>query len=855
MRGRDLREEEAKARVSWRMVQASLGPRRASLLTRGTLEELYEAVTGSRLDLSIRRDPRQQELIERRLEEAFQSGALVLLRTADPLPPAGSPQQQGPVNTALRTFAGSTNWDVENEKLISTLARDQFRELAIAMNSAEFLMWLKMLFGSDIPESAYVRLRAELLKGSLPEPGIRIVEGGLHGHDAAYDRKERVIRVTRGLVLSARGDNNEAWKLLVALIEEYGHHVDNLLRTHYSSVGGDAPLDEGARMAYALVNLGWTRKQVRCEFARYVTPRGEVPLEVEYAGLTQAVERFLPRHELDFDAREGALEFFGAGRGAGHAGSYGHESIEDALEKADFDAQARKRVYFGNWLRDYSQAIDPKTIRKEETWPPPFLPTKKGLTSILDVLARLKFGDASTFRVTTDKLGVYRSEEHIDNPSGMTGGQHIDKKFNGPPSAEALTVDPSTRMKRFIRTSSPKKGQPARKHRVKDGETLDGIARANGLTWQELALHNFGTTVPAEINHQLRTKVGCTKRTADGRNYIFTSQDQPGLLELPGTTGGVGTEASYTALHYMTEQLKLAIKEGPKAEGYRLLGSALHTLEDFFSHTNFVEVALICLGKWVEPWVPAPRGRSTPAKELPITTGKFGSLDTAASILLVIGENLQKEDTCIPGEPTAASLIILILLKDFGYHDTHALMKSMQSTIHELEKEYPRLATLMCKTIGKVVDLFMSGIGLAVRASANTIDDAQTMFVEDPSSTDPTHSQLAKDHDDHPLHALAAKLAAGAVLDVGKAVQQAWRKQRTAEEVVATAAQYFVHPSQIVAGGSTAWILETIRAWIPSHGEAIKRLGSRSWIADWTKERSKELQELVERANRLMGID
>jgi hypothetical protein len=181
-------------------------------------------------------------------------------------------------------------------------------------------------------------------------------------------------------------------------------------------------------------------------------------------------------------------------------------------------------------------------------------------------------------------------------------------------------------------------------------------------------------------------------------------------------------------------------------------------------------------------------------------------------------------------------------------------MKGMQSALHELEKEYPQLATFMCRTIGKVVDLFMSGIGFVVRAHANLIDDAQTLFVEDPLSNDPTHSQLAKDHDDHPLHALAAKLAAGAILDVGKMIQQAWKKKRTDDDVVATAAQYFIHPSQIVSGASTAWILDTIRAWIPSHGEAIKRISARSWIADWTKERSKELQELQERADQLMGI-
>src|SRR5690606_10937993 len=59
----------------------------------------------------------------------------------------------------------------------------------------------------------------------------------------------------------------------------------------------------------------------------------------------------------------------------------------------------------------------------------------------------------------------------------------------------------------------------------------------------------------------------------------------------------------------------------------------------------------------------------------------------------------------------------------------------------------------------------------------NSVDDAQTMLGRDPntdSSVDPTHSQLGKDHDDHPFHALAAKLAMHAVSQVGHAMNGRW---------------------------------------------------------------------------------
>jgi len=70
-------------------------------------------------------------------------------------------------------------------------------------------------------------------------------------------------------------------------------------------------------------------------------------------------------------------------------------------------------------------------------------------------------------------------------------------------------------------------------HKVKTGESIKSIAEANGLTWQELAYFNWGTTVPDEINEHLRDEVGCTKKTPDGYNYSFDDADEPGILYIP----------------------------------------------------------------------------------------------------------------------------------------------------------------------------------------------------------------------------------------------------------------------------------------------------------------------------------
>ena len=71
-----------------------------------------------------------------------------------------------------------------------------------------------------------------------------------------------------------------------------------------------------------------------------------------------------------------------------------------------------KRAYFGNWLRDYSQAVDVGSLKGIQS----------GTIRILVwVLSFLAFGYATgEFEVTEERLGVYRPEEHIDNPKGRS---------------------------------------------------------------------------------------------------------------------------------------------------------------------------------------------------------------------------------------------------------------------------------------------------------------------------------------------------------------------------------------------------------------------------------------------------
>lgn len=111
-----------------------------------------------------------------------------------------------------------------------------------------------------------------------------------------------------------------------------------------------------------------------------------------------------------------------------------------------FTKLQRKQVYFGNWLRDFSQVID---ITCLENVPEPIL------RAIVSVMAFMEFGFATDeFDVTRERLGCYTHVEHIDNPRGYPdNAKEIDPRLRGPVKPEELAIDPDSGMKNYIANS------------------------------------------------------------------------------------------------------------------------------------------------------------------------------------------------------------------------------------------------------------------------------------------------------------------------------------------------------------------------------------------------------------------
>ena len=129
----------------------------------------------------------------------------------------------------------------------------------------------------------------------------------------------------------------------------------------------------------------------------------------------------------------------------------------------------------------------------------------------------------------------------------------------------------------------------------------------------------------------------------------------------------------------------------------------------------------------------------------------------------------------------------------------------------------------------------------------NSVDDQQIVRVGDPNtngSTNPTHSQLAKDHDNHPFHTLAAELAKIAVKEVGSAVASHWWKGETTADPALIARGFLTHPFD------TSWQDKLVADWARKHPQEVKRGESATEWEAMEKAHKEEVLDSIERAKK-----
>jgi type VI secretion system secreted protein VgrG len=660
-------------------------------------------------------------------------------------------------------------------KLESTFAFDQLTAYARSSTKGEFIAFLLPVFGFDIPAMTYIKLYDGLRQGTIPNAEIVIMTGG--NYPAEFENDPPEIRVHRTAAERAVKVNEEAWELLAALLHEFGHYIDGVLRHQLadknpdgtSTLADDSADDEGAKFASAIAALDILGAP-RVEFAKLTSPAYSGPLRVHYGEARRLIMEAQDEKAQKDERKRGTVEYFPAGpEHKDEADSHGHENIESALKFAGNVYQRKgvlKQIYFGNWLRDNSQLLDPKVVRRpHEPKDMTRYLSRSALTRIVDIMGKKKFGhapeDRAIFEVTEKRLGVYRACEHIDNPTNDTPDgrdpQNVDPDFEPRPSKHYLAVDPTTLMKRYIAAS-----------------------RA-----------------------------------------------------------------------YMCQQITAAITHGPTPEGFRHLGAGLHVLEDYFAHSNFVELSLRKVGHAdVLPWTSPIDGHGT----LPVVTGMFASEDVVASMAKTVADLLFKVEweykEYVPGKLTDADEVMLILLEEHSDQNSTTKTSGAPTRMEQYKRMIAArdvIKTLPGQaTIGKVLHYTVGSLAnanntvfnaLVLQAGAN-VDDAQVYSKGDPNSngrSDPSHSQLAKDHDTHHFHTLAAQLARYAITEVGKTLAKRWQGDSSMDPAK-TAESFLVHPK------FCAWQDVLVKSWADRHPEQVRRGASLTEIEAWIKKTEHDRQ-------------
>jgi hypothetical protein len=739
---------------------------------------------------------------------------------------------------------------IEPTTITSQFALDQIFLWVDEISEVSFISMMVPIFGLDIPKDAYQTLYDNCKNKSLLPPEYVISDEGLDNHWAGFNKITKAITFSPAFIdkiAKAKVNNSQApiAILFTTLLEEFGHYLDDLLRNVYSTTGGDALYDEGAIFAYSLVHFDLVN-QTELALAEMEHPGYQGAIEFDWQDAIGAVEEYASVEEQINDSKTDYFEFFGAGMGnKNDAHSHGHQSIELILSEVGFDRNTElPYIYLGNWLRDFSQIIDPAIVSLPANASSEAIKSKEALTP--DFLEHFSNGYSRDYLTRLIGYLAIKSfmedilDKHSINPEELS--QNTLQDINATEAQKEL-ID---HIESLIVKSDINKAKEV----------------VGGYRWQE---HMDNPTSPPGLD---------TSVDASLINPVFNPQASSKDLSVNPNTGmRYHIESS---IEYLEERFKMAMNAGPTKEGLRYFGEGLHLLEDYYAHSNFIEVGLIQMGhKKVIPWVTLTPAMKAGQELIPITTGLFGSTDVLGSLLPKVAAMIPHEvppyEGAKRGVRTPTDQILLLAFEEKskqqalsnsdipsnkqGKENSPILKNDYQEYLElrdqwaDTKEDNPKLkAALEAKHDGLNTALVILNMPLSIGATVvgENIGSAQTLNQEitgEKLGTNPSHSQLAKDHDHHHLHDLAAQLAMIAVRDAGKAMKAYWKGNKTSDPVL-VAKKYIVHPKNM-----PIIIEEYIKKWSTNNLARIVRSESKTDAGhyyDQTKEDLKLLKESTE---------
>jgi hypothetical protein len=273
----------------------------------------------------------------------------------------------------------------------------------------------------------------------------------------------------------------------------------------------------------------------------------------------------------------------------------------------------------------------------------------------------------------------------------------------------------------------------------------------------------------------------------------------------------------HRARRYALRQLAEALQAGPTRRGRELFGNAMHTVEDFYAHSNFVDLAVVRLFDAGAPMTGVRKDDGSPVRDargrLRLTTGVFLTHDTFVSLEKTLIGVLEGHPP-LPGEPDVRAQLKRIMIRrvlgDAALSVYDKALRAWQATgipagldaIYQMTG-LPRLREELERQVETPLRAAIVGMlqPLAEAAARQPVGQATPVAIGGRrlEVIEVSHSQVAKDDPHRPYHPAARDLAGHAVRELWQETDRAWRGHAAlpATRLPALVTRYTSHPDDL----------------------------------------------------------
>lgn len=538
-----------------------------------------------------------------------------------------------------------------------------------------------------------------------------------------------------------------------------------------------------------------------------------------------------------------------------------------------FTSLQRRQVYFGNWLRDFSQVMDTTCL---QAVPEPIL------RAIVSVMGFMEFGFATDeFDVTRDRLGVYTHVEHIDNPEGYAeDAKKIDERLRGPVDPRELEFDPKTGMKNYIANSGNGYDTSAdyvrrqltecielgRRGKTDPGSRKESFIRLGAAlhtledfaahsNYTELCLHELGEdTVFTFVGDACRVKtpglqgrevppiVTGTFGMLDIFHSLLGEADDMAVLQSKGTLGQLEAKLGYGGLAF--DQL------------YELIKGAIETVSKMTSADNN---PLLRQLDTVAMIFKSAKAKSEQAKSDHAEANDVKTNDAEKD------DEQEEEDLPLPTPDSGDASGIMnpnLLWQSIEpmlyLHDR--MKKWLQESSQESEKtmsassdqlgEYTN--QLVYKFLAVMIESAVKELRNAVKAAKERVDSeaakaaSAAVYEDGATASNPSHSDLSKDHFSNVLNQPSGLVATVTTNWATQQIVKCWDDDSiSADETIEEILQIMHHPA--FPKEKTAvqqYMFDTVKQWWEHIGVGEKRLYRAKLSKESVRNRGHEAHEL-----------